>query len=63
MKSFEIEGVIVQPLEQIEGNCGRVLRMLRSDSSLFSQFGEIYFSEIILECSMHGSSTSSKLKI
>ena len=46
MKSFEIEGVIVQPLEQIEGNCGRVLHMLRSDSSLFNQFGEVYFSEI-----------------
>ena len=46
MKSFEIEGVIVQPLKQIESNCGKVLHMLRNDSSLFNHFGEIYFSEI-----------------
>ena len=45
-KSFEIDGVIAQPLEQIESNCGTVLQMLRNDSSLFNQFGEIYFSEI-----------------
>ena len=46
MQSFEIEGVIAQSLKQIKGNCGTVLHMLRSDSSLFNQFGEIYFSEI-----------------
>ena len=46
IKSFDIEGVIAQPLKQIESNCGTVLQMLRNDSSLFNQFGEIYFSEI-----------------
>ena len=41
-----IEGVIVKPLKQIEDNFGTVLHMLRNDSSLFSQFGEVYFSEV-----------------
>lgn len=42
----EIEGVIVQPLRQINNNLGSVLHMMRSDSELFKQFGEVYFSEI-----------------
>ncbi|MEK9627503.1 MAG: dTDP-4-dehydrorhamnose 3,5-epimerase family protein [Nitrospinota bacterium] len=42
----EIEGVIVQPLKQIEDPRGSVLHMLKKDSELFSHFGEIYFSEI-----------------
>jgi dTDP-4-dehydrorhamnose 3,5-epimerase len=42
----EIEGVIVQPLKQIADNRGSVLHMLRNDSDLFNQFGEVYFSEI-----------------
>jgi dTDP-4-dehydrorhamnose 3,5-epimerase len=42
----EIEGVIVQPLRQISDSRGSVLQMMRSDSELFKQFGEIYFSEI-----------------
>tara|TARA_B100000315_G_C14474851_1_gene540112 strand:- start:441 stop:938 length:498 start_codon:yes stop_codon:yes gene_type:complete len=50
MKAFaEIEGVTVQPLKQIEGSGGAVLHMLRKDSNLFSQFGEVYFSEIYPE--------------
>ncbi len=42
----EIEGVIVQPLKEIADNRGSVLHMMRSDSELFKQFGEVYFSEI-----------------
>ena len=42
----EIEGVIIQPLKQIADNRGSVLHMLDNDSSLFKQFGEVYFSEI-----------------
>ena len=44
--SDEIEGVIIQPLRQIVDNRGSILHMLRSDSELFKQFGEVYFSEI-----------------
>ena len=43
----EIEGVIIQPLMQIAGNRGSVLHMMRRDSKLFKQFGEVYFSEIL----------------
>jgi dTDP-4-dehydrorhamnose 3,5-epimerase len=47
MKSLdEIEGVTVQPLRLIADSRGSVLQMMRSDSELFKQFGEIYFSEI-----------------
>ena len=42
----EIEGVINQPLKQIADNRGPILHMLKNDSSLFKQFGEVYFSEI-----------------
>jgi dTDP-4-dehydrorhamnose 3,5-epimerase len=45
-ESKEIEGVIVQPLRQIEDNRGSVMHMMRRDSELFKQFGEVYFSEI-----------------
>ena len=45
-ESNEIEGVIVQPLMQIADNRGSVLHMMRRDSELFTQFGEVYFSEI-----------------
>jgi dTDP-4-dehydrorhamnose 3,5-epimerase len=45
-ESNEIEGVIVQPLRQIVDNRGSVLHMIRRDSELFKQFGEVYFSEI-----------------
>ena len=44
--SDEIEGVIIQPLRQIADNRGSILHMLRRDSELFKQFGEVYFSEI-----------------
>jgi dTDP-4-dehydrorhamnose 3,5-epimerase len=42
-----IEGVEIHPLKQIENGRGALLHMLRVDSPLFSQFGEIYFSEIL----------------
>ena len=39
-----INGVVITPLKQIEDERGKVMHMLRSDSSLFVSFGEIYFS-------------------
>lgn len=39
-----IDGVIVTPLQQIFDERGKVMHMLREDSSVFSRFGEIYFS-------------------
>lgn len=41
-----IEGVIIQKLKQIVDERGKVMHMLRSDSPLFIQFGEIYFSVV-----------------
>lgn len=40
----KINGVVAFPLKQIEDERGAVLHMMRSDSSYFSKFGEIYFS-------------------
>ena len=39
-----IDGVIVTPLRQIFDERGKVMHMLRADSPVFTQFGEIYFS-------------------
>lgn len=39
-----IDGVVVAPLKQILDERGKVMHMLRSDSPVFRQFGEIYFS-------------------
>lgn len=39
-----IDGVILTPLRQIFDERGKVMHMLREDSSIFSRFGEIYFS-------------------
>ncbi len=39
-----IDGVILTPLRQIFDERGKVMHMLREDSSVFSRFGEIYFS-------------------
>lgn len=41
-----IEGVIIQGLKQIDDERGKVMHMLRSDSPLFTGFGEIYFSVV-----------------
>lgn len=39
-----IEGLVIQLLKQIPDERGKVMHMLRSDSGLFTGFGEIYFS-------------------
>jgi dTDP-4-dehydrorhamnose 3,5-epimerase len=41
-----IQGVIVRPLRIIADERGKVMHMLRSDSELYLQFGEVYFSII-----------------
>ncbi|MFH1428867.1 MAG: dTDP-4-dehydrorhamnose 3,5-epimerase [Candidatus Margulisiibacteriota bacterium] len=41
-----IQGVIIEPLTQISDELGNVRHMLRCDSKHFTQFGEVYFSEI-----------------
>jgi dTDP-4-dehydrorhamnose 3,5-epimerase len=41
-----LHGVIVQPLHQIIDERGKVMHMLRCNSPLFEQFGEIYFSVV-----------------
>lgn len=41
-----IEGVKVTPLKQIKDNRGKIMHMLRSDSSIFKSFGEVYFSTV-----------------
>ncbi len=39
-----IDGVIITPLSQFLDERGKVMHMLRCDSEVFQQFGEIYFS-------------------
>ena len=39
-----IEGVVITPLRQIFDERGKVMHMMRKDSPVFSEFGEIYFS-------------------
>jgi dTDP-4-dehydrorhamnose 3,5-epimerase len=39
-----IDGVKVTPLRQIPDERGKIMHMLRSDSEVFTSFGEIYFS-------------------
>ena len=39
-----IEGVKIRPLKQIFDERGKVMHMMRADSDVFTQFGEIYFS-------------------
>lgn len=39
-----IDGVVLTPLRQIFDERGKVMHMLREDSSIFKRFGEIYFS-------------------
>lgn len=41
-----VEGVIIEPLKQIADERGKVMHMLRADSPLFTQFGEVYFSVV-----------------
>ena len=44
-----IDGVIISQLKVISDNRGKVMHMMRNDSSVFSNFGEIYFSTINYE--------------
>ena len=39
-----IEGVKITPLKQIFDERGKIMHMIRADSEVFTQFGEIYFS-------------------
>ncbi len=41
-----IDGVIITPLRQISDERGKVMHMLKCDSTIFQGFGEIYFSTI-----------------
>ena len=41
-----IHDVKITPLKIISDNRGKVMHMLRADSSVFAKFGEIYFSTI-----------------
>lgn len=41
-----IDGVCIQPLKRIPDERGAIYHMLRRDSELFEQFGEIYFSKV-----------------
>lgn len=41
-----IDGVTVTPLRQISDERGKVMHMLKSDSTIFQGFGEIYFSTV-----------------
>lgn len=42
----EVDGALLQELRQIPTNGGPVLHMLRADSPMFIDFGEVYFSEV-----------------
>lgn len=41
-----IHDVVITPLQQIVDDRGKVMHMLRRDSKLFDEFGEIYFSYV-----------------
>lgn len=41
-----IDGVSITPLKQLHDERGKVMTMIRADSSTFKQFGEIYFSTV-----------------
>jgi len=41
-----LEGVVLQDLKQLTDSRGAVLHMLRRDSEMFAEFGEVYFSEV-----------------
>lgn len=44
-----IEGVQITPLKKITDSRGSVMHMLRNDSPIFKEFGEIYFSTIFYD--------------
>jgi dTDP-4-dehydrorhamnose 3,5-epimerase len=41
-----LDGVTISPLKRIGDERGAVMHMLRADSPLFKQFGEVYFSMV-----------------
>tara|TARA_B100001750_G_C14964971_1_gene330109 strand:- start:34 stop:471 length:438 start_codon:yes stop_codon:yes gene_type:complete len=41
-----IDNVKITPLKQITDKRGKIMHMLRNDSSIFEKFGEIYFSTV-----------------
>ena len=41
-----IDDVKITPLKQITDRRGKIMHMLRNDSSIFEKFGEIYFSTV-----------------
>ena len=41
-----IHDIIIEPLKEITDDRGKVMHMLRSDSPIFENFGEIYFAVI-----------------
>jgi len=41
-----IDGVVITPLKQFPDERGTVMHMLRNDSPVFQEFGEIYFSTV-----------------
>ncbi|MCG3204371.1 MAG: hypothetical protein KCHDKBKB_01086 [Elusimicrobia bacterium] len=45
-KRGAIEGVVITPLKQIVDERGKIMHMLRNDSPVFKEFGEIYFSVV-----------------
>ncbi len=46
LDSNPIQGVEIQPLKIISDERGAIFHMLRCDSPLYEQFGEVYFSEV-----------------
>jgi dTDP-4-dehydrorhamnose 3,5-epimerase len=42
----EIEGLTITPLRRIPDERGAIFHMLRNDSPVFEEFGEIYFSTV-----------------
>lgn len=42
----KIEGVLITPLRRIPDERGEIMHMLRRDSEVFKEFGEIYFSKV-----------------
>jgi dTDP-4-dehydrorhamnose 3,5-epimerase len=52
-----IDGVVISPLKQFFDERGKVMRMLRVDSPVFREFGEIYFSciypGVVKACHLH----------
>lgn len=42
----KIEGVVITPLRRLPDERGTIMHMMRNDSTVFTKFGEIYFSTV-----------------